>query len=994
MELPYRGLTNFITELRATRTRVEEYTRVADEAHHIREVYMDKKNLDGYNKRKYSLKLMFITVMGFTADFGHLEAIELIQSENYEDKQIGYLTLSTFVNERSELLLLMNQSLLNDLTSDNRINRCLALTFIANCGNADTAEVLINNVAKILTDPRSSTFLLKKSALCVLHLYRKNPDSIQPEQWIQRIQTLLQHTDAGVLTALMSLLHGFAVANPNIFAKLIPHVCSLLYRVIISNGVTGDYVYNHIPAPWLIIKGLQFLQLYRELPDEKCVKDVLAVLKRIVNTDNKHFVSISQTSKAIKKQNAMIAVLFESINLAVKMPQQLPVYNRALQHVRAFLLVNDPDLRYLSLEAAASLCVVDPENTGNDPNFVAIVEKALGANDMSLKRRAIDVMFEMCSSTNSGTIVANMLSFLESSTEEIKEELSTKIAILAEKYPSGIEWYVDVMFRLLQSGGPSCPSSIWMRTAQIISSHEKMHQYAAETSAVTIRGINVFSSILKLCGYILGEWSNLVAADIATPEEIVNSIIMHLHETTDEQTSFSETLSVLLTSLSKIGVRHPSTRTVVEEELERHRGDWNSDSQETALGFRALIKDTAEEAPAVFLNIPTFPVKESILLKDLKKKEEEKGVVVRESHHLKGLLKQADWEDDEAEINIEQPPSPTPTASPLISSQPGQPAPSKPSEPEASKDDTLIDFGDMLLDMGSSQKQASPTTQPEQSNTDLISSLFGSFGPGPTQPVAQAPMNKERVLSLLVSGQGLLWENQDVGVHVKHQYTAGEGRAQLAFTNKTTNLLCSVSVAVDTSHPLAPPESALTVQLQPMAGNQISSTPLMLNIVLLAQGGFTNPPILTFSYIQGLQTTNASFFLPSPPTSFFSVPSPAPSSEIYNNMWNQFKQQPNRATHKIISTRSPLNPALLQSIIGLLQSTYHFHLLPGYSSNKQVICLVSALALKNKTPIPVLLTLQPHMDNGNVNVAFDYASPSPEVVNGLSDWMIGQISDL
>ncbi|KAK2945854.1 hypothetical protein BLNAU_19222 [Blattamonas nauphoetae] len=98
-------------------------------------------------------------------------------------------------------------------------------------------------------------------------------------------------------------------------------------------------------------------------------------------------------------------------------------------------------------------------------------------------------------------------------------------------------------------------------------------------------------------------------------------------------------------------------------------------------------------------------------------------------------------------------------------------------------------------------------------------------------------------------------------------------------------------------------------------------------------------------------------------------------------MWNQFKQQPNCATHKIISTRSPLNPAILQSIIGLLQSTYHFHLLPGYSSNKQVICLVSALPLKNKTPIPVLLTLQPHMENGNVNVAFDYASPSPDVVN-------------
>ncbi|KAK2941212.1 hypothetical protein BLNAU_23880 [Blattamonas nauphoetae] len=284
-------------------------------------------------------------------------------------------------------------------------------------------------------------------------------------------------------------------------------------------------------------------------------------------------------------------------------------------------------------------------------------------------------------------------------------------------------------------------------------------------------------------------------------------------------------------------------------------------------------------------------------------------------------------------LKITQPPS-----------QSGQPGPSKLSEREASKDDTLIDFGDMQLDMSSSQKQGSPTTQPEQSNTDLMSPLFGSFVPGPTHP---NPRGETEVDSLLV---------------VAH-----------------TNAL----------HPTEPDENVYDFT-DGWESDLLHSTHAEH---CCSGAGWIHQPAHPHLLEHPRSADNEHVVLPPLSPSFFSVPSPAPSSEIYNNMWNQFKQQPNCATHKIISTRSPLNPALLQSIIGLLQSTYHFHLLPGYSSNKQVICLVSALPLKNKTPIPVLLTLQPH-GQWECECCFDYASPSAEVVNGLSDWMIGQISDL
>ena len=95
----------------------------------------------------------------------------------------GYLVLSNLVNENSELIRLVNQTLLSDLTSGNEKSVCLALSFIANCGNAETAEILANQVGKLMMDTSSSSFIIKKSTLTLLHLFRKNPDAVQPDSW-------------------------------------------------------------------------------------------------------------------------------------------------------------------------------------------------------------------------------------------------------------------------------------------------------------------------------------------------------------------------------------------------------------------------------------------------------------------------------------------------------------------------------------------------------------------------------------------------------------------------------------------------------------------------------------------------------------------------------------------------------------------------------------------------------------------------------------------
>ena len=45
-------------------------------------------NMNGYQKRKYVCKLMYIYLLGWEVDFGHMEAVNLISSNKYSEKQV------------------------------------------------------------------------------------------------------------------------------------------------------------------------------------------------------------------------------------------------------------------------------------------------------------------------------------------------------------------------------------------------------------------------------------------------------------------------------------------------------------------------------------------------------------------------------------------------------------------------------------------------------------------------------------------------------------------------------------------------------------------------------------------------------------------------------------------------------------------------------------------------------------------------------------------
>ena len=174
-----RGLAVFISDIRNCKSKEAEIKRINKELANIRwfheflfmfiqifiwifwcsrdffyltsrSKFKGDKPQDGYQKKKYVCKLLFIFLLGHDIDFGHMEAVNLLSSNKYTEKQIGYLFISVLISQNSDLINLINQSIKNDLDARNPVHVSLALQCIANVGSKDMAEAFGDKIPKLL----------------------------------------------------------------------------------------------------------------------------------------------------------------------------------------------------------------------------------------------------------------------------------------------------------------------------------------------------------------------------------------------------------------------------------------------------------------------------------------------------------------------------------------------------------------------------------------------------------------------------------------------------------------------------------------------------------------------------------------------------------------------------------------------------------------------------------------------------------------------------
>lgn len=746
-----RGLNNFISEIRACTSREDEQKRIDKELAKIRQKFSQSTQLHSYDKKKYAWKLIYIYMLGYEIDFGHMQVINLVSSAKYSEKCLGYLGTSILLRSSDELMTLVVNSIRNDLKSTDAAHQCLALCCVANLGGNEYSEALSPDVVSLLLSSASIAHVRKKAALCTRRMMLANPDLIPLDVLEPKLRTMMAETHLGVVTSTASLVQTALQQHGTSALPSLAEVCIVrLSSLVVHKACPRDYMYYNVPCPWLQVKLLRILQQLGPLDDANLMEKLNDTLRRIL--------SRPIPGKGAKN-NAMYAVLIETVNLVISQGKRSEpkLKEMAIQLLARFISVSEPNIRYIGLDSMYRL--VRLEGHADDiKQHKSTVLFSLKDADNSVRRRALDLLFSMCDSENALEIVGELLNYLAIAEDaSIREEIVLKAAILAEKYAKNLQWYVDTVLQLITIAGSQVPDDVWHRVVQIVTNKEDLQKYAAEVMFRALEPKHVDETTMKFGAYVLGEFGYLISGshDMSATRQFE---VLHRHYV---QAS-TPTKCLILTAFVKMENLYDEIQPRVLEVFKRCATNMNLEIQQRACEYLSLHQVDGEIMKRVLDPMPVFP------------ENRESALIVR----LRNQQKAANGEDAEA-------------------------VPRRMHDQDENDNDDSdeaqnpADEGDLLsLDSPPkpSSKSSADSNGPYAMEAVRTPDLVGHVNRFDAE---LEPRIAQWFKHVLCNPQGVLFENQMLQIGVKHEYRGSQGRVQLFFGNKASESLEQFKVQVN-----------------------------------------------------------------------------------------------------------------------------------------------------------------------------------------------------
>ncbi|XP_048340157.1 AP-2 complex subunit alpha-2 isoform X3 [Sphaerodactylus townsendi] len=862
-----RGLAVFISDIRNCKSKEAEIKRINKELANIRSKFKGDKALDGYSKKKYVCKLLFIFLLGHDIDFGHMEAVNLLSSNKYTEKQIGYLFISVLVNSNSELIRLINNAIKNDLASRNPTFMGLALHCIANVGSREMAEAFAGEIPKILVAGDTMDSVKQSAALCLLRLYRTSPDLVPMGDWTSRVVHLLNDQHLGVVTAATSLITTLAQKNPDEFKTSVSLAVSRLSRIVTSASTDlQDYTYYFVPAPWLSVKLLRLLQCYPPPEDPSARGRLTECLETILNKAQE-----PPKSKKVQHSNAKNAVLFEAISLIIHHDSEPNLLVRACNQLGQFLQHRETNLRYLALESMCTLASSEFSHEAVKTHIETVINALKTERDVSVRQRAVDLLYAMCDRSNAQQIVAEMLNYLETADYSIREEIVLKVAILAEKYAVDYTWYVDTILNLIRIAGDYVSEEVWYRVIQIVINRDDVQGYAAKTVFEALQAPACHENLVKVGGYILGEFGNLIAGDPRSSPLIQFNLLhskFHLCSV--------PTRALLLSTYIKFVNLFPEIKMTIQDVLRSDSQLKNADVelQQRAVEYLRLSTIASTDILATVLEeMPPFPERESSILAKLKKK--------------KGPNTVTDLEETKKERNSDVNGG---TDATLVNS-------SAASTPSPSAD---------LLGLG-----AAPATNSVPPPTSSGSLLVDVFSDSSAVPTSLAPNSEDNFARFVCKNNGVLFENQLLQIGLKSEFRQNLGRMFIFYGNKTSTQFLNFTPTLVCSDEL---QSSLNLQTKPVDPTVEGGAQVQQVVNIESISDFMEAPVLNIQFRYGGTLQNVSVKLPITLNKFFQ-PTEMASQDFFQR-WKQLSN-PQQEVQNIFKAKHPMDTDITKAkIIG------------------------------------------------------------------------------
>ncbi|VEU21142.1 DEKNAAC102065 [Brettanomyces naardenensis] len=619
-----KGLVQFITEIRNAKEEPEEERRIQAELVHIQKQFQ-QPGLSGYHRKKYLCKLLYINMMGHSLTFGFDEAIQLTLSQSYSEKEVGYLAINVFIQQRQaddddddERLAQWHKvytSIDSDLDSSNADFVGLALHAVADLCDYNEEIVPRYEVAvfRALRAPDLSSFVKKKAALTLCKLIKVDSGTLARHPEIaSRAALLVNSDDPGMVLAVCPLIDTIARLEYKACEPCITLSIDRLYRLVVQHDCPEDYYFHGTPAPWTAVKLFHLLGTL--VPDSSCATQIDAPDRDKLTSILQSAISASIDASSnpacsADARKACGSILFGALALSAHISSDEGQAAVAADALCALLKSPDINGRYLALGALLQIAARnDTASTDAIGTHFDTICLLLRDRDVSIRRRALDLIYMICGPKTIEKTCSELLKYLAISEFSMKSDVAVKVAVLAETFAADAVWFVLTITKLMALAGNYVEDDVWCRMAQIVVNNDQIQPTACRTIVRYLKAGQYPESMLKLGAFLLSEFGESIQDTSSLPEQF--SLLYSRYPQTSVLTR-----SMLLTSFFKFYGKCPQLHTQITNVFQQECDSFSVEIQQRALEYLSLVKmDSPQVFKIMIADMPPFTSKVSPLL--------------------------------------------------------------------------------------------------------------------------------------------------------------------------------------------------------------------------------------------------------------------------------------------------------------------------------------------------------------------------------------------
>ncbi|CAN6550688.1 unnamed protein product [Malus baccata var. baccata] len=567
-------LRDMIRAIRACKTAAEERAVVRKECAAIRASI--NENDHDYRHRNLA-KLMFIHMLGYPTHFGQMECLKLIASAGFPEKRIGYLGLMLLLDERQEVLMLVTNSLKQDLNHTNQYIVGLALCALGNICSAEMARDLAPEVERLLQfrDPN----IRKKAALCSIRIIRKVPELA--ENFINPAATLLKEKHHGVLITGVQLCTDLCKVSEEAleyFRKKCTEGLVKTLKDVVNSPYAPEYDIAGIADPFLHIRLLKLLRVLGQgdADASECMNDILAQV----------------ATKTESNKNAGNAILYECVETIMSIEDSGGLRVLAINILGRFLSNRDNNIRYVALNMLMKAITVDAQAV---QRHRATILECVKDSDASIRKRALELVYVLVNESNVKPLTKELIDYLEVSDEEFKGDLTAKICSIVTKFSPEKIWYIDQMLKVLSEAGNFVKDEVWHALIVVISNASDLHGYTVRALYRAFQLSAEQESLVRVAIWCIGEYSDMLVnnvgmLDIEDPITVTESDAVDVIEVAiKHHTSDLTTKSMGLIALLKLSSRFPSCSERIKDIVVQYKGSLVLELQQRSIELNSII---------------------------------------------------------------------------------------------------------------------------------------------------------------------------------------------------------------------------------------------------------------------------------------------------------------------------------------------------------------------------------------------------------------------